>query len=713
MRYMNHALRAIAMFALVCCGGAMLVAAEQTFTPKDKAFYLSEKDQNFIRPGLNFEITSATAAADGTVTYTFTVTDPKGAPLDMEGVTTPGEISVSSILARIPAGQQVYEAYTTRTVSSSISGMTATQATSDSGGSFTKLGEGEYMYTFGTKLPGDADRSVTHTVAAYVTRDLSEFDLAANNTSGTFDFVPDGSSAPDVTLSVTTEKCNACHGDLTLHGRRKGVALCITCHNPGSTDPDTGNTVDFATMVHKIHMGAELPSVQAGTPYQIIGFRNAVHDYSDVEFPADVRNCSKCHVEDVGSLPAPLSSEAAPMRSRSREQAIQAKLSAATVAQAGAPDVNLHYLNPSRRTCGACHDNVNFATGANHAGGLPQPSDNQCSRCHNPVGELPFDASIKGAHTIAEAAPGLPGTNFEIMNVSNTAPGQNPVVTFSIKNDAGDAVDPGTMGRLALVMAAADGPDFASIVSESATSATGSGGVYNYTFEAAIPEGATGTWAVGIEGYQNSVLLAGTVQEVTVRDAGANVVSYFNVGGGVASPRRAVVNIDRCNMCHYDLSLHGGNRNQIEQCVLCHNPNGTDEEVRVEGTGAPESINFKAMIHRIHAGSEQIRDFTVYGFRSSVHNYNEVEFPQTLANCEACHDAGTYELPLPAGVLPTVDPRGPINPAPPITSACIGCHTSLSVAAHADLNTSDAYGESCDVCHGADAEFSVERVHAQ
>ena len=705
----------IGIGVLLLAGATAAWAAEAASARPKKADFLSEKEQSFIRPGLQFEILSATASTDGVVQMRFSVKDAAGAGLDFNGVQTPGAISIRAVLARIPSGQTLYRAYTTRTQTSPITGDSADQASFEQIGSPEPAGEGEYVYTFSTRLPADADRSRTHTIAAWAARDLSEFEIGQTFAAATFDFVPDGSAAPDVTLSVSDSKCNQCHGTLTAHDNRSTVAVCITCHQPQSVDPDTGNSVDMATMIHKIHMGEELPSVQAGEPYQIIGFRQSVHDYSHVVFPAGVRNCQTCHVEDRSAVPAPLREDRTPRRSRSAARAESIALSpAATVDQAGTPDVNRHLMFPSRRACGACHDDVNFATGENHAGGLVQPSDSQCSRCHIPQGELEFDVSVLGAHTVPETSAELPGTVFEIQNVTNTAPGQKPTVQFSIRNRAGDPVHPSDMGRLALVLTATDGGDYSQFWSENATVADGSGGTYFYTFQnAAIPDDASGTFAVGIEGYQNVTLLPGTVQERSVRDAGQNKVFSFSVSGGAASPRRNVVSTANCNSCHLNLSLHGGNRNQVEQCVLCHNPNTTDVARRPADAGAAESVNFKDMIHRIHAGGAQIRDLTIYGFGGTPHNYNEVEYPQSLANCSACHLGGTEQLPLAGDLLPTTDPRGLFNPAPPATASCTSCHTRLSAAAHAELNISPTYGEACDVCHGAGAEFAVDKSHAQ
>ena len=44
-------------------------------------------------------------------------------------------------------------------------------------------------------------------------------------------------------------------------------------------------------------------------------------------------------------------------------------------------------------------------------------------------------------------------------------------------------------------------------------------------------------------------------------------------------------------------------------------------------------------------------------------------------------------------------------------AACLGCHDSQAAAAHAFVNTAP-FGEACAACHGPNADFSVDKVHA-
>src|SRR4029078_4304144 len=110
-----------------------------------------------------------------------------------------------------------------------------------------------------------------------------------------------------------------------------------------------------------------LPSVKAGNPYVIIGNAQSINDFSSTTYPQDIRNCDNCH---VGTNPA-----AAPTQS------------------------TVYLTNPSRDACGSCHDDINWASGANHPGGA-QADDSACASCHVPDSGAEFDASIKGAHLI-------------------------------------------------------------------------------------------------------------------------------------------------------------------------------------------------------------------------------------------------------------------------------------------------------------------------
>jgi OmcA/MtrC family decaheme c-type cytochrome len=222
-----------------------------------------------------------------------------------------------------------------------------------------------------------------------------------------------------------------------------------------------------------------------------------------------------------------------------------------------------------------------------------------------------------------------------------------------------------------------------------------------YTYAATVPAGTTGTFSIGIQGYRNITLLPGTTKQQVARDIGKNQIINFSVDHSPIVPRRTVVATANCEGCHTTLAAHGGSRNQVEMCVLCHNPNTTDTNK------PPTGVDFARHIHKIHTGENLTMDYTV-GNR----NYNGIRFPGDLRDCARCHVNGSEQLPLSAKLLPVIEPRSPIPVMGATTAACTGCHDSLPTASHA-LSNSNALGEACSVCHGTDDDFAVSKVHAR
>ena len=109
--------------------------------------------------------------------------------------------------------------------------------------------------------------------------------------------------------------------------------------------------------------------------------------------------------------------------------------------------------NPTRAACGSCHDDVNFATGANHPGG-PQFDDNECATCHIPQGEIDFDASILGAHVVPTESSSAVGPIGRRSPVSPTArPARQPTVSFTVQNSAGTPRPALALGSISFTMA--------------------------------------------------------------------------------------------------------------------------------------------------------------------------------------------------------------------------------------------------------------------
>ena len=664
------------------------------FSPDLIEHFLSDDGIAFIRPGLKITVNSVTIGADRKPVVDLTLTDGSDQPIDRLGKVTPGAVALNFILSWYNPDTRQYTAYTTRTQTSAPTsphpGVTVTQAGTDAGGTFTDLEMGHVRYTFRTVLPANFDQTKTHTLGIYATRNLTDQIGKTYVANVEYDFRPDGQKVTDTWAKINlATSCNNCHDPLSAHGgARQDPKLCALCHQPQTVDPDTGNTVDFKVMIHKIHMGEDLPSVKAGTPYQIIGFGNAVNDFSTVVFPQDIRNCANCH---EGTNPA-----------------------------AKPAQFFVWYANPSRAACGSCHDNIDWTTGANHPAG-PQADDSACSTCHLPDSGHEFDASIKGGHTIETKSSQLKGLNASVVSVTNLKPGQKPTATFKVTNGDGSAVDASKLSTFAPIIG---GPtsSYRTAVRESAVGKAtfdAASGTTTYTFNTPLPADAGGTWTASADIFRTVTLKRADGQpDITgVREAAMNPIKYTAITGSV-SPRRTVVATQQCDSCHDVLALHGGQRKNTEECVICHNPVADDSAQRPADKNPPESISFQRMIHRIHTGEDLTQDFTIYGFNHSVNNFNDVRFPGDRRDCAKCHTANSFLLPLPTGIDSVTTLRDYVSPQGPATAACLGCHDNRDVAAHAFINTANFPGsnvpaEACATCHGQGAEFDVAKVHAR
>ena len=627
--------------------------------------------------GLVVAAVDAGIGLDRKAWITLEISDPFGLPIDPEDIGI--RFMLASITVDETTGQTAYKNYfLDEDVGSSYTynGQTIEPALAtwdnpdrDSGGEWDEESTGVWTYTFGKTVPADYDTSATHVLGLYADKDAR-----ASISNILYAFVPDGSDVEQTRLISETESCNSCHDPLSLHGgTRQEVTLCLLCHNPDGVDPESGNSVDMKVMIHKIHKGAELHEVEEGGAYYIVGYRNTVHDYSEVEFPADVRDCEICHT---------------------------------------GPDGDSWMTQPSRAACGSCHDDVDFGTGEGHTDfNLPQANDEKCGTCHSSEKVADFDISIPGAHMIDEESSLLTGVVFEILSVTDTAPGEYPTVTYTIKNNAGDNIPIEDMNRVNFVVA---GPstDFTESWRESGglDSVYNGDGTYSYTITNPIPADAEGSYGIGIEGR---TVVDIDEERTEVRDTAFNDVFYFAVTDSSAVPRRTVVSQEGCDSCHFGLSLHGGNRKNVQYCSFCHIPSETDEAVRPEDAMPPETIDFKYMIHRIHQGEEQDEALIIYGYRGSLHDFSEVVYPGDLSDCAKCHVDDSYALPLASGVLPTEVYEGGtlVSSTPAATSVCSSCHDSDATAAHADVMTTDAGEESCAVCHGTGRDLDVVEVH--
>jgi OmcA/MtrC family decaheme c-type cytochrome len=633
--------------------------------------------------GIVSEITGVTIGDDKLPVITFALSDSQGNPLalrDAEGI--------SFLIARLEQDPETnltqYVNYFTREVKGAeyrFQGKmlqpalaTANQPTTESGkGKFAEAKPGVFTYTFAQPLDDKYDPKLTHVVGMTMYR--GQRTTAANPV---YTFVPAGGT-PSVTRTIsTTETCNACHGQLAAHGgTRQRVEICALCHTPQNVDPETGNTLDLKVLVHKIHSGEHLPSVNEGKPYYIVGRQQNIDDYSTVAWPQDTRNCTTCHV---------------------------------------GPNADNFKTAPNNAACTSCHDDVDVSVALNHPG--KPKKDSLCAECHT-AELMEFDEeSIPGVHVIPNKSAQVKGVQLEIVSVSNVVAGGSPTVTFKVTNKTGTPIAPADMDYLGVTIA---GPttDYTTRVTETIfrkpsdkppVVEDAGGGAFRYQLKFVVPQDAAGTFAFGLEGY--------VMEEIDgvkdpVRIAGFNPVTYANLSGADPVKRRMVVEQALCNSCHKDLALHGTIRQNTAYCVLCHNPSATDEAQLADTALTPTSINFRVMIHRIHRGEEARQPLKIYGFGKNLIDFGEVRFPNNLAACTTCHAKDTYNnVELLSQRQPTIVMQAGklVSETLPVQAVCSSCHDSQAAIGHAQLQTAGKV-ETCEVCHGAGKAFDVARVH--
>ncbi len=614
-------------------------------------------------------------------------------------------------------------------------GVTTLHASYDRDGSLAEFAPGRYDYRFGTDIHAveqplrvPFEPELTHRIGIQVLTDPA--------VNGSHTWLPADPGSIDFLRRdiIASQACNDCHGQLGAHDRTAtDTRLCVNCHTGDSADADSGNSLAFSVLMHKIHRGRDLPSVRAGGQYAIRGEAGTPSDYSTVGFPQDIRNCASCHADHGDEN----------------------------------PQHERWARRPSRAACGSCHEDVNFVTGAGHGEGISAGND-ECLICHQDGGVA---GGIARAHEIPASVLAR-AFSARIVRVENTAPGARPRITFELRNPAAGnspydisshpAWRNPQISRLNLIIgwgsadfhntgsgAVPAQPIRLSALSSSTRNADGS---FTVVSPQPLPADASGSGLVGLSG-RGAGDYEGDGQSTDAVPL-TSVIAYFAITDSVPAPRRQVVDIARCDSCHGRLSVHDGQYSDEPQlCVVCHNPNATDignrpsdGSLAADGK-AQEALDFKTMIHQIHDAEHNRHpssitdyilpppgeppprpDFVIYNSAGQPRNFGAVRYPGIQGDCAACHRPGTVQLPLTSEVLATtIDTGADINDPNDDTNitrakaVCISCH--LWQGEHADtegLASSSARWplvdagldtEQCHHCHGPGSTADVEAMH--
>jgi len=128
------------------------------------------------------------------------------------------------------------------------------------------------------------------------------------------------------------------------------------------------------------------------------------------------------------------------------------------------------------------------------------------------------------------------------------------------------------------------------------------------------------------------------------------------------------------------------------------------------------TMDFRTLLHKIHMGKEltNASSYAVNGIFLGVAypvHVDEIGFPNMpggVNDCTTCHGQSNTAWRGPAG---RNHPDATIAPVRTWRAVCGSCHDSDAVQAHTSIMTTPDGVESCETCHGASAEWSVQRMH--
>jgi len=709
---------------------------------------------------------SFTVFSDGAVKQGLTLTD------------------MSFIIAKlVPAGSggiQQWISYTYRTeVPPSDVGpngkpvlASAVQATTDpkpagQAGQLVYNADGYYTYTFSTNItdPKQANGVVfepnsTHRVAIQLSYKNKAGETVRVNPYFDVTFDASGRSVqvtdPNKTrVMADVSSCNGCHEKLALHGGgRVDVQYCVLCHSTATTDANSGNVLAMSTMTHKIHAGRLLASKigAGGENYAIWGYQNVKHDYSEVGFPQDLRNCSVCH------------SGTNPKTPQGDNWKTKASKEACLTCHVSAPGTNFYVAHASftgvsdPRTlpsseCQGCHvagtslgtDRVHFNQNEDNAAkyklNIESATYEAASRkvtikysLSDPTnGDRPYNLitsdCVYAAPTVCTPPSGTTNNtkfgNLRFYVAYQNLAGQPTSVTeFTAWNNGGSAAN-ATMYRgtndgsnkytVDIVLPA----DTATAVASGTARVVGIGQVVEPKLEAmsAIDPRPPAS----PPGYVN-VAVQHTYKDVVI--------------SGPMNPRRQVVSNEKCNVCHGLLgttsgsntvpnAFHSGGRDTVESCSVCHDPLRSSSTVMADGRQLRESYQFKRMIHGIHGSLKRTYPFTagnnVYGewskdgvllsagvttggvlvppgtpFPASVTNFAaEVAYPDLGLNCTSCHVNDSYKNDRSTvGAVVSARATDPLANMviSPYAATCTSCHDSKKAIEHVTQAGNSSFG---------------------